>query len=157
MQVFRVSAEFTKKNALGFRRLQACKVPFQKFLPGNISCAVQVDFGHWANKVETLALRTLCTLCCDPPYSPPPTPRRCFLRVVPTCTSTRLQTCPDGAAAAAPPQQMWLPQCRTPFREQCYWFRNNGPFIFHLFFSFQRLAFSYYCSRGPVSKPAQYL
>lgn len=155
MQAFRMRAEFTKKNALGFCRLQTCKVPFQKFLPGSFSCAIQVDFGHWTNKIETLAAYSL--LCCYPPRSLPPTPHHCFLRMVLTCTSTRLQTHPDGAAAAASPRQMWLPQCRTPFREQCYWFQNNGPFIFHLFFSFQRLAFSYYCSHGPISKPALYL
>lgn len=92
--------------------------------------------------------RSLLSAAALPAHRPPPPL---------SAHGPRLPTRPDGAAAAAPPPQMWLPPCRTPFREQRYWFWNNGPFIFHLFFSFQQLAFSYSCFHGPVSKPAQYL
>lgn len=103
-----------------------------------------------------------CSNCCVlfaavcPAYHPSH-PHCCVLHMVSTCARFCLLTLTQGELAAAPPQQMWLSHWWTPSREQCYWFLSNGPFNFHLFFSFQRLAFSYYCSHGPISEQAQYL
>lgn len=67
-----------KQNMMRSHRLQTCKIAFQKFLPGNFSCVVQVAF-DWANR--TVALGTpFCPAAS--PHAPPLLP----------ATSTALHT-----------------------------------------------------------------